>query len=387
MRHLLFLTLLLSSLTGWAKTGSQPAPSDVPGADYPRVDAEGRITFRIKAPDAQKVQLYFSENTLDMARDQDGFWSLTTSPAVPGFHYYWFLVDGVAVNDPESESYFGWGKPTSGIEVPEQGVDFYLVRNVPHGEVRARWYYSSFTGQWRRFYLYTPPGYDKDPETRFPVLYLQHGAGEDERAWSNQGRVNFILDNLIAAGKAKPMIVAMECGYAVKKGGKPVQLPWGSSPDKMEEAFRLLSGDFGELLLQDLVPFVDANYRTLPDRGHRALAGLSMGGIETLQVGLGHLDQFAYLGAFSAPSFSKFDVETSFGGVFKDAQAANQKIRLLWLGAGTKETQIHDSVLEMHQALDKAGVRNVFFESKGTAHEWQTWRRDLRDFAPRLFGD
>jgi len=158
MKNIILFAVLSSCFNGLAQAGSQPASSNVPGAEYPRIDSDQKITFRLQAPNAKKVQVYFGEKTLDMVRDKDGFWSLTTPPAVPGFHYYWFVIDGVAVSDPSSETYFGWGKQTSGIEVPEKGVDFYLAKNVPHGEVRARWYHSRYTGQWRRAYLYTPPG-------------------------------------------------------------------------------------------------------------------------------------------------------------------------------------------------------------------------------------
>ena len=216
-RHLTMCILLGMCWRAQAADESLPATSNVRGAQYPRVHPDLRVTFRLKAPDARKVQLHpagdgLGKADLDMVRGDDGLWTVTTPPAVAGFHYYWFLVDGTVVNDPSSETYFGWARQTSGVEIPEKGVDFYLPKDVPHGEVRVRWYFSKITGQWRRAYVYAPPDYDRNQRARYPVLYLQHGSGEDERGWSNQGRASFILDNLLAQGKARPMIVVMACG-------------------------------------------------------------------------------------------------------------------------------------------------------------------------------
>jgi enterochelin esterase-like enzyme len=375
-----FLTLvLLACLHAWVQADdAKPATSNVPRAEYPRVHSDGRVTFRLKAPDAKTVRVQpggadngLGKGLFNMERGADGTWEVTTPPAVPGFHYYWLVVDGVAVNDPGSETYFGYGRPTSGVEVPEKGVDFYDARDVPHGEVRAFWYPSKVTGKVRRAFVYTPPGYDKDPSRRYPVLYLQHGAGEDERGWTTQGRANFILDNLLAAKKAKPMIVVMDNGYA-DRAGQPAGRPFD---------FR----GFEEVLMNDLIPQIDATYRTRADREHRALAGLSMGGMQALQIGLAHVDLFAAIGAFSAPPLGKFDVATAYNGAFRDPATFNSKVRLFWLGAGTAEERFAAGLKTMHAALEKAGVQHVVFESKGTAHEWQTWRRALHDFAPRLF--
>lgn len=383
MRCAMLVSILLAGAAARAADDSRPASTNVRGAQYPRVHADRRVTFRLRAPDAKKVQVQpggadngLGKGPFDMTRGDDGVWAVTTPPAVPGFHYYWLLVDGVAVNDPGSATFFGYGKETSGVEVPEPGVDFYDAKDVPHGEVRARWYRSAVTGQFRRAYVYTPPGYDADPRARYPVLYLQHGAGEDERGWGTQGHMNFILDNLLAAGKAKPMLVVMEQGYATRAGEPAAARAGGAFAG---------TGAFADVVLKDLVPMTDATYRTRADREHRAIAGLSMGGMQALQIGLGHPEQFAYVGAFSAPAFGRFDVKAAYGGAFADAAAFNQKFRLLWLGAGTGEQRFHQSVQSMHEALDRAGVKNVFVESPGTAHEWQTWRRALHDFAPRLF--
>jgi enterochelin esterase-like enzyme len=389
MKPLLTLLLLACVLTPVQADDAMPASTNVPRADYPRVHADGRVSFRLKAPDAKKVQVQpggadngLGKGPYDMERGADGTWAVTTPAAVPGFHYYWLVVDGVAVNDPGSETFFGYGRQTSGVEVPEKGADYYEAKEVPHGEVRALWYHSKVTGKARRAFVYTPPGYDAAADTRYPVLYLQHGAGEDERGWTTQGRANFILDNLLAAKKAKPMIVVMDNGYADRR------TPAGPAPGAERPApVRFDFRAFEEVVLSELIPQVDGAYRTHADRDHRALAGLSMGGMQALQIGLNHLDQLAYVGSFSGPPLGGFDVKTSYNGAFGDAAAFNRKVRLLWLGAGTGEEPFAARMQAMHGALDKAGVKHVVFESRGTSHEWQTWRRSLHDFAPRLFQD
>lgn len=372
-----------------AKPEGVPAPSNVRGAEYPRIHPDLRVTFRIKAPDAQKVEFaFFTPKRYPAQKGEGGFWTATTDPQVPGFHYYRVFIDGAEVADPNSESFYGTGKDTSGIEIPEKGVDFYLPKDVPHGEVRERWYHSKTTQQWRRVYVYTPPGYDADRDRRYPVLYLQHGGGEDERGWPNQGRVAFILDNLIAERKAKPMLVVMEQGYARKPGepaapaGPPAK---GAGPPNFPRMF----GAFEEVMVNDLIPMIDATYRTIADRESRAMAGLSMGGMQTFQIGLKHLDLFAYLGGFSGGGGgfggAAFDPKTAHGGVMADADAFNKKVKLVWLGVGTAEGRMYEGIKNYHEALDKAGIKNVYYESPGTAHEWQTWRRCLHEFAPLLF--
>jgi enterochelin esterase-like enzyme len=299
------------------------------------------------------------------------------------------------VNDPASETFYGTGKQTSGIEIPEQGVDDYLPKDVPHGEVRERWYHSKTTGGWRRIFVYTPPGYDSGREPRYPVLYLQHGAGEDERGWPNQGRVGFILDNLLADRKARPMIVVMEQGYARRPGdtapfpGPPRSAAPGQ-PAPPRPDFSRMFGAFEDVMVKDLIPMIDATYRTIPDREHRAMAGLSMGGMQTFQITLKHLDLFAYIGGFSGGGGGfggvPFDLKTAHNGVMADVNEFNKKVHLLWLGIGTAEPQrMYDGIKSSHQALEKAGIKHVYYESPGTSHEWLTWRRCLHEFAPLLF--
>ena len=368
-----------------------PAATNVRNAQSPRVFPDGRTLFTLKAPDAKMVQLAgaVSSAPLPMTKGADGVWRLTTAPLVPGFHYYWFLVDGVQTNDPGSETFLGYGKETSGIEIPEPGTDFYAIKQVPHGEVREHWYFSTITGGWRRCFVYTPPGYDNNPATRYPVLILQHGSGEDETGWARQGKANFILDNLLASGKGKSMIVVMDRGYAIRAGQPPANFGPGASQRDYQEAFRA----FQDVVLRDLIPEIDKAYRTIPGRDHRAMAGLSMGGMQTLFITLHHPEDFAYIGSFSGPmirglntgSTTGFDVKTAFDSVFAEPQSFNARIKLLWLGVGTEEGQFRTGIKEAADALRRAGVNLIYFESQGTAHEWQTWRRDLNDFAPRLF--
>jgi len=356
----------------------QPATSNVRGAEYPRIHPDLRVTFQIKAPSAQKVEVTpgggangLGKGPFEMQRSPDGTWSATVGPVQPGFHYYWLLVDGVPANDPSSETYFGWGRQSSGVEVPDAALDFYDAREVPHGDVRIHWYRSGTTGQTRRVYVYTPPGYDADTGRRYPVLYLQHGAGESERGWTAQGRANFILDNLIAAGKAEPMIVVMENGYAVKTGAV------SGAGGRGNEAF-------GEVVIKDLIPEIDKSYRTRSDREHRAIAGLSMGGGQALMVGLGNLDKFASIGVFSGAGGRNLDVKTAFNGVFADAGAFNKRVPLLWIGCGTEDNLIYAGSRVLHEALEKAGIRHVWSEGPGL-HDWQVWRKHLHEFAQCVF--
>jgi enterochelin esterase family protein len=371
----------------------------VPGAAGPSIHPNLSITFTLKAPDARAVQVAGGDGLgagpYSMTRDAEGVWSVTTPPVVPGFHYYWFVLDGVSVCDPSSESFFGYGKETSGIEVPETGADYYAITQVPHGEVREKWYWSKTTGAWRRALVYTPPGYDKNPRARYPMLILQHGAGENETGWTRQGRAQFILDNLIAAGKARPMIVVMDRGYAARPGQEPVTFDGNTPLASVKLAFSV----FEDVIVRDLLPVIDASYRTIPDRQHRAMAGLSMGGMQTLFVALHHLDGFAYIGSFSGPivpdlnlqqplshAQAPFDIQTAYEAAFANTASFNSRVKLLWLGVGTAEPEwFRAGIGGAAQALQAAGVRLVYFESNGTAHEWQTWRRDLNDFLPRLF--
>lgn len=255
-------------------------------------------------------------------------------------------------------------------------MDFYAMKeNVPHGEVRERWYFSKITGKWRHAHVYTPPDYDTKARARYSVLYLQHGAGENVRGWVEQDRATVILDNLIAEKKAKPMILVVDTSYASFATNAV-----GTNRSAPTAAFE-------EVMLKELIPLIDSTYRTLDDRKNRAMPGLSMGSGQTLNIKLRHLDKFAWIGAMSGPPRQGFEVETAYDVVFNNASAFNKRVKLLWFGAGTAEERIYTSTTAMHEALDRAGIKNVFYSSPGTDHEWQTWRRSLHDFAPRLFQD
>lgn len=354
----------------------------------PMVNLDGSVTFKLKAPLAHSVQIEplngqpenngyngLGRSIYDLTRDDSGMWSITTPPAVPGLHTYWLVVDGVRVNDTTSKTYGSQIMQACGVEIPEPGVNFYDIKNVPHGEVRMKWYYSKITNMWRRAYVYFPAEYDANPEKRYPVLILRHGGGEDETGWVEQGRANFILDNLIAENKAVPMIVVMDWGQAPVPGMR-VHIP--STPPPQEII---------DITINELIPMIDASYRTIPDREYRAMAGLSMGSVQTLYIGLQNLDYFSALGIFSRRPMdeNEFNLEHSFGGVFQRPEELNRKLHLFWWGAGTAEEGIYYGVKKNLSELASVGINSVFVEFPGTAHEWQTWRKSLHDFAPRLF--
>ncbi len=402
MRSIILFTLFLSGLTfAYSADESKPSNTNLPNQEYPRVYPDGRASFRLNAPGATKVQLHpggdgLGNKDVDMLRDGEGNWTVTIGPAVPGFHYYWFLVDGLRVDDPATERFFGWQRPSSGIEIPTPGEDFYLLKQVPHGQVRVQVYHAKTTDEWRRAFVYTPPDYDKDPSRRYPVLYLQHGAGENETSWSNQGHAGFILDNLIAEGRAEPMIVVMERGYAPyepppsppSKESEHVERSRRSAPTAQQtrRARSVLRGSTLEtLFINDLIPMIDSTFRTLADRDHRAMAGLSMGSWQTLAITLRNLDRFSWIGLFSgsAPT-GDFSDKALYNGAFADPAAFNNRVHLLFMSAGTEEGA--DRVVAAAETLKKHGITCAdAYVSEGTAHEWHTWRRSLHEFAPRLF--
>jgi len=378
-------------------SNTKPASTNIVGAEYPRVDAQGRVIFHLRAPEATSVSV--SMGNVALTKSADGFWNGITSAQDPGFHYYTLKINGVDVADPASESFFGASKNMSGMEIPEAGVDFYEIKNVPHGEVNSFWYYAESTGENRHAYIYTPPGYAKDIQKRYPVLYLQHGMGEDRRAWSNQGRANFILDNLIAEGKAKSMIIVMEDGgIAAGFGGgrrrAPAQGAQGQNqgqapaqganrgPGQGPGGMASFWDGFGSVIVKDLIPTIDASYRTLNDREHRAMAGLSLGGTQTYQITQTNLDKFASIGIFSAP-FGFPGIETGYNGLLAKPAEFNKQVKVFFVSMGSKEGA--NSGRGIHEELDKAGIKNVYYEAPGTAHEFQTWRKSLYGFAQLLF--
>jgi enterochelin esterase-like enzyme len=368
-----------------------PATTNVWGAEYPRVDNAGRVQVRVKAPDATKVRLNFwSGPKVDMVKQSDGFWTFTTEPLVPGLHYYMLIIDGAEVADTGSRSFFGGSKYASAVEVPEPGSTYYSIQDVPHGQVREVWYNSKVTGTWRHALVYLPPTYDQT-KMRYPVLYLQHGGGEDETGWIRQGNANFILDNLIAAKSCKPMILVMAYGYARRAGQTPPDLagkPFGSP--EMMKAMQDMTAAFEDDVTQALIPFIDSTFRTLSERNHRAMAGLSMGGMQTFQITLNHLDLFSYIGGFSGAGGMlgnrKLDPKADYNGAFADPTTFAKRVHLLWIGVGTNEPErMRTGLQNLHNSLQEANIPHIYYESPGTDHEWQTWRRDLKDFASRLF--
>jgi enterochelin esterase-like enzyme len=365
-----------------------PASTNVIAAEYPCIYSDRRVALRIKAGDAEHVQAVIGGGgaqtpKMDMIKGADGFWTLTTPPIVEGFHYYSIFVNGTEMPDPGSGTFFGSMRESSGIEIPSpvSGDSFYEIGDVPHGEVRSVLYFSKVVGKWRRCFVYTPPGYDLQTKTKYPVLYILPGFGEDETGWFTQGRGNIILDNLIAAKKSVPMIVVTDDQFtALKPGEAPLVLGGRRPAGSARPDFGNYGRTFTEVMFSDLIPSIESRFRVLADRENRAIAGLSMGGMQTFISALPHLDKFAYIGGFS-PGVSP----TTFEPAKKDPAAFNAQVKLLWLGTGTVEKAGNPNIFVLHQELDKAGVKNVYFESQGTAHEWLTWRRDLYEFAPRLF--
>jgi enterochelin esterase-like enzyme len=394
MKQLRLAILLWGSLCcAQASENFQSASTNVWGAEYPKVDSSGRVQLRVKAPDATKVRVNFwSGPKVEMEKQPDGFWTLTTPPLVPGLHYYTLNIDGADISDTNSQSFFGGGRYASAVEVPEPGSTYYLPQDVPHGQVREVWYNSKVTGTWRHALVYLPPNYDTETKMRYPVLYLQHGGGEDETGWIRQGHANFILDNLIGAKNCKSMVVVMAYGYARRAGQAPPDLtgkPFGSP--EMMKAMQDMAAAFEDDVTQVLIPYIDSTFRTIGDRDHRAMAGLSMGGMQTFRITLNHLDLFSYIGGFSGAGGMllgdrSLDPKSDFNGVFAEPVAFRKKVHLLWLGVGTKEPErMRTGLLRLHSSLQTANIQHVFYESPDTDHEWQTWRRDLKDFAPRLF--
>ncbi len=357
----------------------KPSSVNQPGKKFPQVNSQRCVRVSIQADEAKKVQLDIGGVKYDLVKDDQGVWTGESAPQDEGFHYYQLNIDGASVPDPGSQYFYGAGRWGSGIEIPAVDQDFYALKDVPHGLVSENIYFSEITGLWRRCFVYTPPGYEMDNSSRYPVLFLQHGSFENETGWSAQGKANLILDNLIAEKKAAPMIIVMDNGYAFKpkeksateQGGRPLMV-------------------FEEVLINEIIPMIDTRFRTIADRDHRAIAGLSMGANQTMRIIMSNLDKFSYYGGFSGtsnfPSSDEIDVETFLDGKFKDGKALSKQINLFWLGLGTKEPDpFPGSVGAFRNMLDKIGLEHVYYESPETSHEWLTWRRSLHEFATLLF--
>ena len=343
----------------------KPSTKNQPQREYPMVNSQGYARFRIVAPEAQNVVVSLglggqSGGTV-LSKDAEGVWMGTTAgPMDEGFHYYHVTIDGGVFNDPGTLNYYGSTRWESGIEIPAADQDFYALKNVPHGNVVQILFPSPSTGTPRRAFVYTPPGYDADQSKRYPVLYLQHGWGEDETAWSNQGHANLIMDNMIAEGKIAPFMIVMTYGMTndIRPGGGGGMRSFQIDP-------------FETVLLKELIPYVDANFRTLADINHRAMAGLSMGGMETRTISLRNPDVFAYLGLLSGGTYSPEDLQ------------GRSQVKLVFMSSGSKERP--EGVINAEKALKEAGFNAVSYVSEGTAHEFQTWRRSLYQMAPFLF--
>lgn len=366
--QLLFKPVDIASFNINSNLGT-PAETNVRSAKYPQMLPDGTAVFKIKAPDAQKVQLDLAKK-YDMVKNADGIWEITTDSLSEGFHYYSIVIDGVAVCDPASETFYGMGRMASGLEVPFRGDGYYEIRNVPHGQIRIQNYYSNVTNSWRQFYMYTPPGYDDNTAEKYPVLYILHGGGEDQRGWTMQGKTNFIIDNLIADKKAVPMVVVM---------------PDGNIP--LQAFGREVLKIFEKELKENIIPFVEKNYRVKTDANSRALAGLSMGGIQTLYGGVDNTDMFSYLGVFSSgwiQPMQKDLAESQYSYMKNNVDKINSDLRLFWISMGGKEDIAYNNCQLMMSEFDKININYKYSEYPG-GHSWPVWRNNLYNFAQLLF--
>ena len=368
--QLLFKTVDISSFNKYSVLGT-PAATNVRSSKYPQIMPDGRAVFQIKAPDAQKVQLDLVRK-YDMSKNSDGIWSVTTDSLSEGIHYYSLIIDGLAVCDPSSEAFYGMGRMASCIEVPFKGDGYYALKDIPHGEIRIKRYYSEVTRSWRRFFIYTPADYDVNTSEKYPVLYLLHGGGEDERGWAEQGKTDIILDNLIAEKKAKPMLIVM-----------------------MDGNFPTVGNLFGENMLkaftaelkQSVISFVEKNFRAETDSKNRALAGLSMGGIQTLYTGINNTGLFSYLGVFSSgwiQSMQEDLANAQYNFMSKNSDKINTDLKQFWISMGGPEDIAYKNCKIMLSKFDGMNIKYTYSEYPG-GHTWPVWRNNLFNFAQQLF--
>ena len=376
----------------------KPSTLNQPGQQYPQVNSQRRARYRIVAPDAQSI----SAGRTKLTKGEGGVWAGTSQPMDEGFHYYHLTVDGGTFNDPGTLNFYGSTRWESGIEIPAHDQDFYALKDVPHGRVQQVLFPSKLTNSIlaRPAYVYTPPDYDKDTTKRYPVLYLQHGWGENEYAWWNQGRANLIMDNLIAEGKTKPFIIVMTYGLTnegpgpgARRGGPgggtntnaavtaastngPGRGPFGGGRGGANP-FAGAAAVFEKVLVGELIPYIDANFRTLTDQPNRGMGGLSMGGMETKFITLKNLDKFSHIGLFSGGIINTNDVSNTTG--------FREKVKVVFASCGSRENP--GNIKANHEALNSIGIKNTAYVSPDTAHEFQTWRRSLYQFAPLLFRD
>jgi enterochelin esterase-like enzyme len=402
----LALAVLLTGELGFAQTNEiaadwKPSVLNQPGQEYPQVNSQRYARFRIVAPQAQSVRVSLGlggRGGTTLTKGEDGVWTGTTEgPLDEGFHYYNLTVDGGKFNDPGALNFYGSTRWESGIEIPAHDEEFYALKDVPHGRVQQVLFPSKLTNTViaRTAYVYTPPDYDKDTTKRYPVLYLQHGWGENEYAWWNQGRANLIMDNLIAAGKSKPFLIVMTYGLTNEGPGPGARLggrgPGGSGtnapaaggpgggpgggPRGGGNPFASAAAVFESVLVGELIPYIDANFRTLSDQPNRAMAGLSMGGMQTKTITLKNLDKFSHIGLFSGGTINTNDVNNTPG--------FREKVKVVFASCGSRENAA--GIRANHEALNGIGLKNTAYVSPDTAHEFLTWRRSLREFAPLLF--
>lgn len=382
----------------------KPSTYNQPGKQYPQVNSEGRVRVRVIAPQAQSVTLDFLGSTkIPLTKGEDGAWGGFSNPRDEGFHYYQLVIDGAQVPDPNTLYFYGGSRWGSGLEVPAKDQDFYGLKNVAHGDLRQTLYFSKSANTNLRCFVYTPPNYEKDQSKRYPVLYLQHGGGEDETGWGSQGRAGLIMDNLIADGKAEPFIIVMANSYVPGSsytfGARPASTNQaGASGTNSTSAGGVVGpggrrfdfSAFEHVLTGDLIPFIDANYRTLADQPHRAMAGLSMGGMQTRGITMSNLDKFSHIGIFSGGNIALTNI-TDFA-TFK------QRVKLVFVSYGSREVDpanrsgprrgpFGGDPKATTEALKEAGINAHYYVSPETAHEWQSWRRSLYQFAPLLFRD
>ncbi len=425
----IFLSLMaLSSLTVSAQFGAprenpvvpsvvkdvvedfKPATTNQGDKKYPMVNSQRMVRAQISAPKATFVGLDIDGKIYEMTKDDKGVWTGTSAPQDEGFHYYQLNIDGASVPDPGSKYFYGASRWGSGIDVPAADQDFYTLKNVPQGSVNEVYYWSSVTQSMRHGYIYLPNDYYKNPNKKYPVLYLQHGMGENETGWSAQGKTGIIMDNLIAEGKAVPFVIYMDNGLDVRRPGDPAPgqggfggpRPQGPPPGGFPQggpqgprpqgapgqggprpnfaAFGGMFNAFQEVLIKDIIPMVEKNYRVIADTEHRAMAGLSMGGMQTHAITLANPTTFAYVGMFSSGSFNVDEL--------KDANDFKKTNKVLFMSAGGKETRMAEgdnSVGKAAESLKAIGINAHSYVSPGTAHEWQTWRRSLYQFAQLIF--
>jgi enterochelin esterase-like enzyme len=346
-----------------------PAATNVRSAKYPQILPDNRVVFKVKA-EAQKVQVDLGRK-YDMIKDAEGYWSVTTDTISEGFHYYSLLIDGVALADPASETFYGMGRMAAGIEIPSRNGSFYALRDVPHGEVTMKRYFSPVSNTWKRFFIYTPPGYNVGNE-KYPVLYLLHGGGEDERGWSTQGKADLILDNLIAEQKSTPMLIVMVDGN-VGSGGLA-----NFSERTLQQ--------FENELKQAVIPFVEKSYRAKTESRDRALAGLSMGGLQTLHTGMHNYQLFSYLGVFSSGWFASNTTlsDPQYAFMKQNMPSIMDSIKLLWISMGGEKDIAYDNCKVMLSKFDEMGIRYKYSEYPG-GHAWPVWRHDLYMFSQQIF--